>query len=320
MRIFNAFRFLKADIVMWFRSGLLIVLIVLMPNLASAQTARDALNSLKDRNVDLGEPVALIESAAAIKPVILNETENSSEQGNSREPDSFSDLLTGAGGGVSSSDLKEILEGAAENGQPQALWQLGQMYENGVGVEQDKVRAFGYFSKIANENASVPPHSVQADIVARSFVKVGDYYRAGLPGAGIAPDQVQARALLFHAASYFGNANAQYRVGLLYLEEELGPNPLLSARWLSLAAQKNQVEAQAILGDLLFNGSGVEAKPVEGLMWMTLARESTIGGKDEVWVGELLTRAMLIASPEQRIEARKAVEIVRGQLPALEIF
>ncbi|VAW14552.1 hypothetical protein MNBD_ALPHA11-2397, partial [hydrothermal vent metagenome] len=263
MRIFNAFWFLKADIVIWFRNGLLIVLFVLAPNLVSAQITRDALNSIKDRNIDLSEPVPLIEPVASIKPVVLNETGSSIEPENLGEPDSFSDLLAGAGSGVSSSDLKEILEVAAENGQPQALWQLGQMYENGVGVEQDSVRAFGYFSKIANENASVPPHSLQADIVARSFVKVGDYYRVGLPGAGIAPDQVQARALLFHAASYFGNANAQYKVGLLYLEEELGPNPLLSARWLSLAAQKNQVEAQAILGDLLFNGTGVEAKPVE---------------------------------------------------------
>jgi len=225
----------------------------------------------------------------------------------------YSDML-GVGGGVSSSDMKDILEGAAANGQPQALWQLGQMYENGIGVEQDKVRAFQYFSKIANENANAPPHSLRADIVARSFVKVGEYYKAGLPAAGIAPDQKQARALLFHAASYFGNANAQYQVGLLYLEEDLGPNPLLSARWLSLAAQKNQFSAQAVLGDLLFNGDGFEPKPVEGLMWMTLARESTIGTKDEVWIGELLTRAMLVASPEQRLEAKNAADIVRGQL------
>jgi len=279
MRIFSAYRFLAAQTAKRFFIRVFIALFALMPSLTFAQTASDALNEFGD----LGN---------------------------------FSDLVDGVGGGISGSDMKEILEGAAENGQPQALWQLAQMYENGLGVEQDSVRAFRYFSKIANENASVPPQSVQADIVARSFVKVGDYYKVGLPGAGIAPDQVQARALLFHAASYFGNANAQYRVGLLYLDDELGPNPLLGARWLSLAAQKNQVEAQAVLGDLLFNGNGLEAKPVEGLMWMTLARESTLGGKDEIWIGELLTRAMLVASPEQRIEARNAAEIVRGQLAA----
>ncbi len=242
-------------------------------------------------------------------------SENSRERTASEVLGSFGDLLNGAEGGVSSSDMKTILEGAAANGQPQALWQLGQMYENGIGVEQDKARAFRYFSKIANENANLPPHSVQADIVARSFVKVGEYYRAGLPDAGIAPDQAQARALLFHAASYFGNANAQYRVGLLYLEDEMGPNPLLSARWLSLAAQKNQVSAQAVLGDLLFNGNGMEPKPVEGLMWMMLAREAAMGSKDEQWVEELLTRALLVATPEQRLEAKNAADMVREQLP-----
>jgi len=210
--------------------------------------------------------------------------------------------------------MLEILEGAAKNGQPLALWRLGEMYENGVGVEQDQVRAFSYYSRIANDNADTPPRSIEADIVARSFVKIGDYYRVGLPAAGIVADQNQFRALLLHAASYFGNAEAQYRVGLLYLDANgFGVNPLQAARWLSLAAHKGQVGAQAVLGDMLFNGQGIGAKPVEGLMWLTLARQATLGGENEVWVNELVTRAMSIATPEQRVAALGAADIVREQ-------
>ncbi len=227
----------------------------------------------------------------------------------------FASLLGGAEGGVSNSDMMTILEEAAKNGQPLALWRLGEMYEKGIGVKQDQARAFSYYSRIANDNASTPPRSIEADIVARSFVKIGDYYRVGLPAAGIAANQKQFRALLLHAASYFGNADAQYRVGLLYLDsKELGVNPLQSARWLSLAAHKGQVAAQAVLGDMLFNGSGIEAKPVEGLMWLTLAQRATLGSKDEVWVNELVTRAMSVATPDQRKAAIEAADMVRKQI------
>ncbi len=234
----------------------------------------------------------------------------------------MSNLFAGGGTGssVSRSEMISALEGAAEAGQPMALWQLGEMYENGVGVEQDAVKAFGYYSQIANKHASAPPHSLEADIVARSFVKIGDYYKVGLPDAGIAVDQEQARQLLFHAASYFGDADAQYRVGLLYLNDEsMQTNPLLSRRWLSLAAHKGHVPAQAVLGDLMFNGNeaaqgGFAPQPVEGLMWLTLAHEGTFGSDDEIWIGELLTRAMSVASAEQRADARAAADNVRSQV------
>ncbi len=225
-----------------------------------------------------------------------------------------------AGRGVSRDAMLAALEVAAEAGEPSALWQLGQMYEQGNGVQKDPVRAFGYFSRIANDNANVPPHSVEADIVARSFIKVGDYLRAGLPDAGIAANERQARALLIHAASYFGDADAQYRVGLLYLDDEKGNGDLLlSLRWLSLAARKNHAGAQAVLGDILFNGRTVHSQtlppqPVEGLMWLTLAFENSRGANDDPWIAELLTRAMSVATPDQRLMAQNAASAVRGQL------
>ena len=228
--------------------------------------------------------------------------------------------VLGAVGGVSSDDMMSVLEGAAKQGQPSALWQLAEMYANGIGVEKDQVRAFNYFSKIANDYADAPPNSIDAEVVARSFVRIGDYFRSGLPDAGIEVDKEQARALLFHAATYFGDADAQYRVGLLYLEgEDMEPNPMQSMRWLSLAAHKNHVGAQAVLGNLLFNGhqiggNGIEPQPVEGLMWLSLAYEGTFGSQDAVWIGELLTKAMLLATPEQREAARKASDMARDRL------
>ena len=176
-----------------------------------------------------------------------------------------------------------------------ALWQLGLMYENGEGVEKDPVKAFGYFSQIANEHADAAPRGLEADIVAQSFVKVGEYYADGLPDAGIPVDERRSHAMIMHAATYFGDADAQYRLGQLYLDDnELGENPLQSARWLSLAARKGHAAAQATLGDLLFNGSeGLEPQPEEGLMWLIVAQHRVAGTPDEVWITDLVDGADL---------------------------
>jgi len=231
----------------------------------------------------------------------------------------MANMLDGAGGGISSHDLLSALENAAAAGQPMAMWQLGTMYENGEGVAKDPVKAFGYFAQIANQHADAAPRGVESDIVAQSFVKVGDYYKQGLPGAGIAADSGRSHALLLHAATYFGDADAQYRVGLLYTQEaELGVNPIQSARWFALAARKGHCPAQAHLGDLLFNGAtGISAQPVEGLMWLTLAHQRCAGTADAAWVDTMLQGAMSIAKPDERAEA---VTLADGLAPQFSAF
>ncbi len=215
-------------------------------------------------------------------------------------------LDSGASGGVSGSDLMIVLEDAAEAGQPMALWQLGMMYENGEGVERDPAKAFGYFSKIANEHADAAPRGLESDIVAQSFVKVGEYYAEGVPDAGIAADEDRSHAMIMHAATYFGDADAQYRLGQLYLDDDgLGRNPLQSARWLSLAARKGHPAAQATLGDLLFNGAdGLDRQPEEGLMWLSVARQRVAGTVDEPWVSQMLNSAWSHATSDQRTQAQ----------------
>ncbi len=226
--------------------------------------------------------------------------------------------LDGAGGGISSRDFVDALEDAALAGQPMALFQLGLMYESGEGVQKDPVKAFGYFSQIADEHADALPRGVEADIVAQSFVKVGEYYRTGLPEAGIPKNEDYSNKLILHAASYFGDADAQYMVGQLYRDdEELGDNPLQSARWLNLAARKGHAAAQARLGNMLFNGQGVGADQVEGLMWLTVASRRSVGTPEAVWINELLNNAVSLATPEQRQQATLAADSLGSRFGGL---
>ena len=51
---------------------------------------------------------------------------------------------------------------AAEGGHPMPEWKLGRMYADGDGVIQDDVRAFEYFSRIANAHAEDSPSAPQA--------------------------------------------------------------------------------------------------------------------------------------------------------------
>jgi uncharacterized protein len=206
------------------------------------------------------------------------------------------------------------LQYAAEEGHPIAQWKLGRMYASGDGVAQDDMRAFEYFSRIAKAHAEDNPSSPQSAIVANAFVALGHYYLNGIPNSKVKPDADRAREMLSYAASYFGNADAQYDLARLYLKsadasrDDFG----YGARWLGLAAQKGQHQAQALLGQMLFNGDRLPRQAARGLMWLTLARDSA--GPDEAWIKESYNRAFAKASDDDRAMALQMLELwVRGK-------
>ncbi len=217
----------------------------------------------------------------------------------------FARTLDGSGSIVSSDTYLSALESDAAAGRPLALWQLGTMYENGEGVDKDPVKAFGYFAQIANQHADTAPRGLEADIVASSFVKLGDYFRIGVPEAGVSQNPAEYHRMLMHAATYFGDAEAQYRIGMLYQSDaDLGVSPMLSARWLQSAAHKGHCLAQAQLGNLLFNGmASYEPRPAEGLMWLNFAQTTCLGTSDVAVAAGLLNSAMSVATPEMRASA-----------------
>lgn len=200
------------------------------------------------------------------------------------------------------------LQYAAEGGHPIAQWKLGRMYANGDGVAQDDLRAFEYFSRIANAHAEDSPSAPQAQIVANAFVALGRYYLAGIPNSKVKADPDRAREMFSYAASYFGNADAQYDLARLYLKtpDASREDYRYGARWLGLAAQKGQHQAQALLGQMLFNGDRLPRQAARGLMWLTLARDSA--GPDEVWIKESYNRAFAKASDDDRAMALQMLE------------
>jgi hypothetical protein len=80
------------------------------------------------------------------------------------------------------------LQYAAENGHPLAQWKLGQMYAKGDGVPRDDLRAFEYYSRIANSHADDRPDMPRARVVSSALVALGHYYLDGIPNSAIRRD------------------------------------------------------------------------------------------------------------------------------------
>jgi hypothetical protein len=192
------------------------------------------------------------------------------------------------------------LQYAADQGSPSAQWKLGQMYADGDGVPQDTLRAFKYFSDIANSHPDETPGTPQARFVANAFVALGRYYRSGIPNTIVRPNQARAHEMFGYAATYFGDADAQYELGRLYIDGTPS-DPHEAARWFQLAATKGQCHAEAVLGDILFKGQYVPRQAARGLMWLTLGRDCA--GSDETWVKPLYDNAFNRASDDERAMA-----------------
>jgi hypothetical protein len=199
------------------------------------------------------------------------------------------------------------LEYAAANGHPIAQWKLGQMYALGEGVKQDDLRAFEYFRGIADAHADDAPGTPQARFVANAFVALGSYFLEGIANSDVKPDADRAREMFAYAASYFGDANAQYNLGRMYLDGHGAQKDFkLAARWLGLAANKGQYQAQALLGAMLFKGDKVPRQGARGLMWLTLAMDAA--PPQERWIKDLHDAAFKQASDDERQLALMLIE------------
>ncbi|WP_436641428.1 tetratricopeptide repeat protein [Microbaculum sp. FT89] len=192
-------------------------------------------------------------------------------------------------------------EFAASKGHAIAQWKLGKMYAEGDGVQEDDYKAFQMFSAIADEHADDNPYTPSARVVADAFVNLANYYKTGIANAGIKPDVGRAVDLFTHAATYFGDADAQYNLARIYLDGEggVGSDPVRAVRWLSLAARKNHVAAQAALGEVLIYGNGVRPLPEKGYMWIVVARENATP-KNRDWVLAVDHRVSAVLTDDQK--------------------
>jgi len=210
-------------------------------------------------------------------------------------PNLRSAFLARQGGGIEAA-LKS-LEELARKGDVGAAWELGRMYADGDGVKQNDQRAFEYFRGLADSHADEEPGTARAIFVANAFVELGRYYLTGIPNY-IKPDAVHAYEMFNYAATYFGDPDAQYHLGRMYLDGQgVGKNTKQAVRWLFAAANKGQYQAQAVFGALLFKGQSLARDAARGLMWLILARDAAT--LEETWIRDLYDAATKQATAEE---------------------
>ena len=170
-----------------------------------------------------------------------------------------------------------------------------------------RLKAYETFRRITMDRRDESPNSPDARFISSAFVQMGNYLLEGIPNTYVRPDPQKAFELYFYAASTFGDADGQFRLGRMFLEGKGTPrDPRQAARWLSLAAGKSHHQAQAVLGHMLFAGRDVPRAAPRGLMYLTLAREAATD--NEVWINELYDEAMRSASDDERGVALRLVE------------
>lgn len=152
----------------------------------------------------------------------------------------------------------------AEDGNPNAQYELGCMYEyGGEGVVQNCAEASCWYQKAAEQG------------VAEAQVKLGWIYRNGL---GVERDLGKSKYWYCKGVQHYygeaekGDAMAQLTLGWMYESGEAVECDYLKAvRWYRKAADQDLPRAQFDLGGMFYGGYGVEQDFAEAYKWFWLS-------------------------------------------------
>ncbi|MBL8713673.1 MAG: SEL1-like repeat protein [Alphaproteobacteria bacterium] len=194
---------------------------------------------------------------------------------------------------------------SAEKGMANAHYNLGVMYQQGLGVPQDAAAALSWYERAAQLGH---PEAM---------------YNLGIANIeGIGADRNIARGVaFFKQAANAGVSQAAYNLGVLYESNFIGPADLTkAAEWYQTAANEGHAEAKKALARL----SGPAAQPYLGDMDDVLAKhdETEYGQGDETTpdeeVAAVPAKKSLAPTAEQGDDLVKRIQealLQRGEIP-----
>ena len=168
---------------------------------------------------------------------------------------------------------KELYEVAAEQGEPNARFALGIMYETGKGVDQSIERANEYYETAARQGHGQAMFNIgnayyNGRGVDLSFTKASAFWKIGAEqghvnaqgnmgnlhysGDGIEKCQDKAN-MYWEMAAKQGDTQSQYNLGEYYYNTK---NPGEAIRYFFMAAEQNHAPSQAFLGLMYISGYG----------------------------------------------------------------
>jgi TPR repeat protein len=169
-----------------------------------------------------------------------------------------------------------------------AEFYLARIYSDNAGVRTDHAKAYLLFQKLADENADVDPDDGRrAPFVAKALTALAGYLRRGVKQIGVAPDPERAVDYLHHAATFFGDKDAQFELAKIYLSGDgTGEDVKRGKHYLSVLTKEGHAGAQAFLADLLWRGRYVKKDEQRALALITVAVENA-PEHERVWIEDI---------------------------------
>ena len=196
---------------------------------------------------------------------------------------------------------------AAKRGVFGARLKLAKMCELGLGMPKDPVVAFDLYKNIAEKNWNISSFHPAAPFIGQALASLGIYYLKGVDEIGLKPNARRAAVYFTHASQFFGNPRAQYQLAKLYLSGRgVKKNPKRAIAWLKNASNKRYAPAQALLGQILWEGTLVPKSQIKALALLTMAQENA-GLQDSEWINGLYKTIVAASDLKTRKGAKTAV-------------
>ena len=163
--------------------------------------------------------------------------------------------------GNMSNDPKKAIEWyqkAASQGYPNSIYNLGQYYRIGEGVQRDEEQAFKYYMEAADLNFPL------------ALSMVGFCYNNGWG----TPLDIGKAFWYYKKAAELGESEGQLQLAICYLRG-IGTkmDKTKGIEWLEKAANQGLPAAQGAMGNCYFDGEGVETDGSKAFMWYKKSAE-----------------------------------------------
>lgn len=184
--------------------------------------------------------------------------------------------------------LEEAATKGAELNRFFAEFYLARIYSDNAGALTDHAKAYMLFQKLADDNADADPDDGQrAPFVAKALTALAGYLRDGVKEIGVAPDPERAIDYLHHAATFFGDKDAQFELAKVYLSGNGTPEDVKRGmHYLSVLTEESYPGAQAVLADLLWRGRYVKKDEKRALALISMAVENA-PTHERIWIEDI---------------------------------
>jgi TPR repeat protein len=184
-----------------------------------------------------------------------------------------------------------------------AEFYLARIY-SGAGALSDHAKAYRLYQTLANENADTDPEDGRrAPFVAKALTALAGYLQRGLPEIGLRPDPQRAGDYLHHAATFFGDKDAQFELAKIYLNGTGTPDDAKRGmHYLSVLTEEGHPGAQAFLADLFWRGVHVKKDERRALALITMAVENA-PSHERIWIEDIYQNIFCATSQKTRKQA-----------------